>query len=129
MGSLSGRQKRVFEKNVHFLFSPFLCWKKKKRNMKKWKRKFSEKPRKIVFWVVVNKKGISCKNGISKKNWQTLFVSCVSFLFCVGFVSVVFALFLFCCWIVFGAGSCLVFVFLFSFVFCFFFFLEGLRVR
>ena len=31
------------------------------------------------------------------------------FVFCVAFVSVLFALFLFCCWIVFGVGSCFVF--------------------
>ena len=63
---------------------------------------------------------------------------------CVTFVSVLFALFLFCCWIVFGVGSWFAFVFVFLFflsvflflffVFCFFcfllfFFLEGLRVR
>ena len=56
------------------------------------------------------------------------------FLFCVAFVSVLFALFLFCCWIVLGVGSCFVFlVVLFCFFvccFCFcFVFLEGLRVR
>ena len=33
------------------------------------------------------------------------------FFFCVGFVSVLFALFLFSCWIVFGVGSCFAFVF------------------
>ena len=38
------------------------------------------------------------------------------FVFCVAFVSVLFALFLFCCWIVFGVGSC------FALVFCFFLF-------
>ena len=65
---------------------------------------------------------------------------------CVAFVSVLFALFLFCCWIVFGVGSwfALVFVFFlfflsfflflfclfsFFFVFCCFVFLEDLRVR
>ena len=39
---------------------------------------------------------------------------------CVAFVSVLFALFLFCCWIVFGVGSwfAFVFVFLFFFSFC-----------
>ena len=68
------------------------------------------------------------------------------FLFCVAFVSVLFALFLFCCWFVLGVGSCFVsflflfvffvfllfFVFLCLFLFLFFFcffFLEGLRVR
>ena len=28
IGNLSGCQKRVLEKNVHFLFLSFLCWKK-----------------------------------------------------------------------------------------------------
>ena len=55
------------------------------------------------------------------------------FVFCVAFVSVLFALFLFCCWIVFGVGSCFAFVFVFFcfvfFVLFFFVFLEGLRVR
>ena len=51
-------------------------------------------------------------------------VSCVCFCFCVAFVSVLFALFLFCCWIVFGVGSCSAFVFVFLLVFCL---LEGLR--
>ena len=46
--------------------------------------------------------------------------------FGVAFVSVLFALFLFCCWIVFGAVVLLVFLF---FVFVFDFVLEGLRVR
>ena len=42
--------------------------------------------------------------------------------FCVGFVSVLFALFLFSCWIVFCIGSCFVFVFFFfAFVFLVFF--------
>ena len=41
---------------------------------------------------------------------------------CVAFVSVLFALFLFCCWIVFGVGSW------FAFVFVFFFFLFFLSV-
>ena len=36
---------------------------------------------------------------------------CLFFFFCVWFVSVLFALFLFSCWIAFGAGSCFVFVF------------------
>ena len=47
------------------------------------------------------------------------------FVFCVAFVSVLFALFWFCCWIVFGVGSCFAFVFVFScfsFVFLFLFF-------
>ena len=45
---------------------------------------------------------------------------CLFFFFCVGFVSVLFALFLFSCWIVFGVGSCFVFVLFFLFVcFCF----------
>ena len=45
---------------------------------------------------------------------------------CVAFVSVLFALFLFCCWIVFGVGSWFAFVFVFLFfrsVFLFLFFL------
>ena len=45
---------------------------------------------------------------------------------CVAFVSVLFALFLFCCWIVFGVGSWFAFVFaflLFLSVFCSCFFL------
>ena len=55
----------------------------------------------------------------------------LGFVFCVVFVSV---LFLFCCWIVFGVGSCFAFFFLFFcvlvfFCFLFFCFLEGLRVR
>ena len=41
------------------------------------------------------------------------------FVFCVAFVSVLFALFLFCCWIVFGVGSCFALVFFFFFVFFF----------
>ena len=48
------------------------------------------------------------------------------FVCCVAFISVLFALFLFCCWIVFGVGSCFAFVFVFlffSFVFCSCFFL------
>ena len=46
------------------------------------------------------------------------------FVFCVAFVSVLFALFLFCCWIGFRVGSCFAFVFVifFSF-FCFLFLL------
>ena len=48
------------------------------------------------------------------------------FVFCVAFVSVLFALFLFCCWIVFGVGSCfalvLVFLFFMLFVSCVFLF-------
>ena len=52
-----------------------------------------------------------------------------AFLFCVAFVSVLFALFLFCCRIVFGVGSCFFcFLFLFFicfFCFCLFCFLEG----
>ena len=65
------------------------------------------------------------------------------FVFCVGFVSVLFALFLFCCWIVFWCWFLFCFcffffcffvlVFLFLFLFLFFLFcfvfLEGLRVR
>ena len=50
------------------------------------------------------------------------------FFFCVGFVSVLFALFLFRCWIVFGVGSCFVFVLLFwffAFVCCLFFCFLG----
>ena len=35
------------------------------------------------------------------------------FVFCVAFVSVLFVLFLFCCWIVFGVGSCFALVFVF----------------
>ena len=52
---------------------------------------------------------------------------CLFFFFCVGFVSVLFALFLFSCWIVFGVGSCFVFVFYFigAFVFCLFLFFFG----
>ena len=53
------------------------------------------------------------------------------FVFCVAFVSVLFALFLFCCWILFGVGSFFALVFVF-FCSCFLFFdfvLEGLRVR
>ena len=42
---------------------------------------------------------------------------CLFFFFCVGFVSVLFALFLFSCWIVFGVGSCFVFVFFFLLLF------------
>ena len=42
------------------------------------------------------------------------------FVFCVDFVSVLFALFLFCCWIVFGVGSCFAFVFVFFFFFLLF---------
>ena len=56
-------------------------------------------------------------------------VSCVLFLFfCVAFVSVLSALFLFCCWIVFGVVFLLLFCFFFFFVFfvlvffCFLFF-------
>ena len=45
---------------------------------------------------------------------------CLFFFFYVGFVSVLFVLFLFSCWIVFGVGSCFVFVFFFLFCFCFF---------
>ena len=46
-----GVKKRVFEKNVHFLFLSFLCWKKKKRKHENnGKRKFQKKPRKIVFF-------------------------------------------------------------------------------
>ena len=44
------------------------------------------------------------------------------FVFCVAFVSVLFALFVFCCWIVFGVGSCFAFVLL---LFLFFFFWGG----
>ena len=33
------------------------------------------------------------------------------FVFCVAFVSVLFVLFMFCCWIGFGVGSCFAFVF------------------
>ena len=40
---------------------------------------------------------------------------------CVAFVSVLFALFLFCCWIVFGVGSWFAFVFVFLFFFFLFF--------
>ena len=43
---------------------------------------------------------------------------CQFFVFCVAFVSVLFALFLFCCWIVFGVGYCFAFVFVFAFLFC-----------
>ena len=54
-----------------------------------------------------------------------LVVFCVAFCFCL------FALFLFCCWIDFGVGSCFAFVFFFLFFlfFVFFSFLEGLSVR
>ena len=38
-------------------------------------------------------------------------VSCVCSCSCVAFVSVLIALFLFCCWIVFGVGYCFAFVF------------------
>ena len=56
------------------------------------------------------------------------------FLFCVGFVSVLFALFLVLLLDCFGVGSCFVFVFVFVFFLCFFLFflfflfgfLEGL---
>ena len=48
----------------------------------------------------------------------------LGFVVCVAFVSVLFALFLFCCWIVFGVGSCFAFVFVFLFfLFVFFSFL------
>ena len=55
---------------------------------------------------------------------------CLFSLFCVGFVSILFALFLFSCWIVFGVGSSFVFVFfcfllLFFVCFCFVCFLGG----
>ena len=61
--------------------------------------------------------------------WCSVFV----FHFCVGFVSVLFALFLFRCWIVFGVGSCFVFVFVFFCFFCccplfvFFLFFGGFK--
>ena len=48
-----------------------------------------------------------------------VFVFLVFVFFCVGFVSVLFALFLFCCWIVFGVGYCFLFLF-FWFCFCLF---------
>ena len=49
-----------------------------------------------------------------------VFLCLFFFFFCVGFVSVLFALFLVCCGIVFGVGSCLFFLFLFFCFFCFF---------
>ena len=61
---------------------------------------------------------------------------CLFFFICVGFVSVLFALFSFSCWIVFGVGSCFVLfsffvcllLFLFAFVcFCFFLFFGGFK--
>ena len=57
-----------------------------------------------------------------------VFVFLVSvFVSCVACVCVLFALFLFCCWIVFGVGSCFALVF-FSCFFCFCFcFLGGLK--
>ena len=56
-----------------------------------------------------------------------MFLVFLGFVFgvCVAFVSVLFALFLFCCWIVFGVGSWFAFVFVFLFfvlVFLFLFF-------
>ena len=51
------------------------------------------------------------------------------FRFCVGFVSVLFALFWFCCWTGFGVGSCFGFVSIFSGIFVLFFGLFFLRVR
>ena len=89
----------------------------------------------------------SCLFGFGR--FRCVCVSCLCFSFCVGFVSVLFALFWFCCWIVFGVGSCFVFVFViilffvlfilfcsfcfFWFLgllfFCFFFFLVFWRVK
>ena len=55
-----------------------------------------------------------------------VFVSLVFLVFvfgvCVAFDSVLFALFLFCCWIVFGVGSWFAFVFVFLFFLSVFFF-------
>ena len=52
------------------------------------------------------------------------------FFFCLGFVSVLFALFLFCCWIVFGVVLVLFLFFLILFFFVFFvfvFFFGGFK--
>ena len=66
---MSGCQKRVFEKNVHFLFLSFLCWRKKKRKHEKTgkQKKNKKKQKNSVFVVVVNKNGPFYKNVIFRK--------------------------------------------------------------
>ena len=67
-GSLSRCQKRVFEKMCTFCFCLFYVGKRKRENMKKWKKKISKKTQKnSVFWVVVKKNVFFVKLSFFRK--------------------------------------------------------------